>query len=122
MKKKRNQQPKQGIPIIHTNLNWNITHEDSVFRDYPYFSTKIGSKTHVGVAIWVGPTHPSFGSISSMSSSIKTCMKKPFWTSGSDLAALLIFLALIFAIFISNWKLNFTFRCVQSLIHKVEIT
>jgi len=73
--------------------------DDRVIR---VLQCKIGSKTHVGVAIWVGPNHPSSGSISPMSSRIETYIIKQFWTSGLDFAELLIFLALIFDISISH--------------------
>ena len=78
------------------------TVDDRVIREKGVLQCKIGSKTHVGVAIWVGPTHSSSGSISPMSSRIETCIIKQFWKSGLDFAALLIFLALIFAISISK--------------------
>ena len=63
----------------------------------------------VGGALIEMPRLLPFRSICPMSSLIKICINERFEASGLDLATLLIFLALIFAIFISRWKLHFTF-------------
>ena len=79
------------------------------YKRFPLFSNKIGSLSEAGLTTCVLPRPLSFRSICSMSSLIKTCIKEHFQTCGLDLAALLIFLAIFFATFVSKSKLHSTF-------------
>ena len=82
--------------IIHTD-------EDSVIGEKGYLQCNRPNFRGVGGALIVMPRPLSFRSICSISSLIKICIKERFEASGLDLASILIFFALIFAIFVSKW-------------------
>ena len=85
------------------------TDEDSVIGEKGYLQCNIPIFRDVGEALIGMPRPLSFRSICSISSLIKICIKECLEASGLDLASTLIFLALIFAIFVSKSKLHFTF-------------
>ena len=85
------------------------TDEDSVIGEKGYLQCNRPNFRGVGGALIVMPRPLSFRSICSISFLIKICIKEHFEASGLDLPSILIFLALIFAIFVSKWKLYFTF-------------